>query len=172
MMAVNALINSPLYTPIVKIARNMMVKTATNVGVDWTGKSSLLREAKPWETMANNVMAENGGSTTAAFFPPAYYTQPFHAYNDGNLCIEAAIEQELAGKAVGARNFPNEGLNGENYLRQCYEKQMVGLGGTVLPDGGVIVDMGCGTGTSTRRLATMFPQASKVVSRCGWLTVP
>ena len=160
-MAVNALINSPLYTPIVKIARNTMVKTATSVGVDWTGKSSLLREAQPWDQLAKNVMTENG--PTAEFVPPAYYIQPFHAYSEGNLCMEAAIEQELAGKAVGARNFPNEGLNGENYLRQCYEKQLVGLGGNVLPPGGVIVDMGCGTGTSTRRLATMFPQASKVV---------
>jgi ubiquinone/menaquinone biosynthesis C-methylase UbiE len=77
--------------------------------------------------------------------------------------LEAALEQELAGKAVGARNFPNYGIDGEDHLRGCYETQLRNLGGAVLAKDAVCVDFGCGTGTSTRRLAKFFPQASRVI---------
>lgn len=158
-IAVNALIASPLYIPIVKVARNTMVKTATSIGVEWEAKSALLAQAQVWETAVAGIVTEQRQS----FEPPEYYKRAFHAYSQGNLCMDAAFEQELAGKAVGARNFPNEGLNGENFLRGCYETQLQLLGGTVLADGAVCVDMGCGTGTSTRQLAKLFPQASKVI---------
>ena len=46
-----------------------------------------------------------------------YYKQRFHGYERGNLCIRAAIEQEIAGKAVGARNYPGYGREGEIKLR-------------------------------------------------------
>ena len=31
---------------------------------------------------------------------PAYYRQPFHAYKDGNLCWEAAVEMTVAAVSV------------------------------------------------------------------------
>ena len=33
---------------------------------------------------------------------PLYYTKPFHAYEDGNLCLEAALEVSMAAKSVHA----------------------------------------------------------------------
>ena len=110
---VSSILKSPLYTPIVSLARNTMVKTAQNAGLDWPGKAARLRT----EFFANNaptpqdIMNENPTLITED-----YYKSKFHGYADGNLCLEAAIEQEIAGKAVGARNFPAEGLNGEVYL--------------------------------------------------------
>ena len=76
---------------------------------------------------------------------PSYYTQQFHGYRDGNLCLISAVEQEIAGKAVGARNFPDAGLDGEEKLRASYEREMRKLGVGV-PENAVILDMGCGTG--------------------------
>eukprot|EP00961_Rhodomonas_salina_P084244 1131844-Rhodomonas_salina.1 len=36
--------------------------------------------------------------------------------------------------------------------------------GAFVEDGGLIVDLGCGTGTSTRRLAAAYPEAKEVAS--------
>ena len=92
---VNALIKSPLYTPIVAMARDTMIKTAASVGVDWKGKALGLREANPnWNGAIESIKAQKSPD----FVPPAYYMQPFHGYTEGNLCLEAALEQELAGK--------------------------------------------------------------------------
>ena len=33
---------------------------------------------------------------------PPYYIKPFHAYEDGNLCLEAALEVSMAAKSVHA----------------------------------------------------------------------
>jgi len=93
---------------------------------------------------------------------PAYYKQPFHGYEAGNLEIKAAIEQELAGKAVGARNFPRDGLRGEEMLRNSYAREIEALCGTSLfnqPAQSLVVDLGCGTGTSCRYLSRLFPTA-------------
>ena len=114
--AVTSALRSPLARPIVNAARNTMVKTATSVGVDWTGKAAMLTSARPdWDAVVAAIANENGPTFTV----PEYYKQPFHAYDDGNLCLQAAVEQELAGKAVGARNFPDAGINGEVKIFFC-----------------------------------------------------
>jgi hypothetical protein len=96
-VVVNALIASPLYTPIVAMARNTMIKTAASVGVDWKGKALSLRQANPnWDSVIESIKAEKGPN----YVTPSYYAQPFHGYKDGNLCLDAALEQELAGIGV------------------------------------------------------------------------
>ena len=52
----------------------------------------------------------------------------------------------ILGKAVGVRNFPDKGMEGEEFLRDCFDLQLEKLGGYFLPEGAVCVDMGCGTG--------------------------
>lgn len=47
------------------------------------------------------------------------------------------------------RNFPNEDERGEDLLREAYATQMERLG-VLVEDGGLVVDLGCGSGTSTR----------------------
>jgi ubiquinone/menaquinone biosynthesis C-methylase UbiE len=155
---VEAVMRSPLYTPIVSIARDTMVKTATSAGLDWEGKARLLTAAVPdWMMEIAAIQNENPD-----LIPPAYYNNKFHGYKEGNLCLQAAVEQELAGKAVGARNFPSEGLGGEEVLRGSYDREILQLTGATLPDDAIIVDFGSGTGTSTRRMARLFPQARSV----------
>lgn len=155
---VNKLINSPLYGPIISIARNTMIKTAEDAGIEWTSTVLKLKASQNWDGLVADVTKERDDITI-----PEYYKEKFHGYRDGNLCIDAAVEQEIAAKAVGARNFPGSGSAGEELLRSAYDKQTIKLG-AVLEDQGVIVDLGCGTGTgSTSRLANLYPQASKII---------
>lgn len=157
---VNLVMKSPLYYPIVNNARQTMVKTAEDAGIDWTTKAESMEkklEGYDFISIMNEEHSPEGEW-------PSYYINKFHGYKSGNLCKEAAIEQEIAGKAVGARNFPSEGTNGENVLRGAYDREIASLLGDQLFQRNLdeIVDFGCGTGTSTRRLARLFPRARKV----------
>ena len=156
---VEGVLSSPLYYPIVGMAKRTMINTAGSIGLDWEDvRESLRRQNDDWDVIINAVRAEN----PSVGEPPEYFQKKFHGYSEGNLCLDSALEQEIASKAVGGRNFPGEGLNGENILRGRYDKQLRELGAS-LQEGDTIVDMGCGTGTSTRRLAALYPQASKIV---------
>ena len=154
---VGAIMSSPLYKPIVKQARSTMVKTANSVGIKWEKIAKGMMGANDWTAATHSVMRESEDVKV-----PGYYQARFHGYQEGNLCIEAAIEQEIAGKAVGARNFPQEGIEGEKMLRGSYDDQLKNLG-AIIPSQSVLLDMGCGTGTSTRRLSKLFPQAKEVI---------
>jgi ubiquinone/menaquinone biosynthesis C-methylase UbiE len=158
---VGAIMETPLYIPIVKQARQIIVRSAESVGVDWRKKLRQVLQAANWDENVVDVQSEN-----PTLKPPAYYVNRFHGYLQGNLCLESAIEQELAGKAIGARNFPSWGAKGEDHLRNSFESEFSVLDGAVaerLGANALVVDMGCGTGTSTRRLAKQFPTAGKIL---------
>ncbi|CAM9758694.1 unnamed protein product, partial [Ectocarpus fasciculatus] len=107
-------------------ARDMMVKGAEKRGLDWTGIVEGLKGAENWEKRRTDILAKNTNVVV-----PEYYLKQFHAYGDGNLCWQAAFEQEIASLAVGIRSFPKEGLNAEKYLRDAYIAQLTRLGGQV-----------------------------------------
>ena len=157
---VDALMSSPLRRPITAFARDSMIKTAQKVGIDWPAYKEAIRGANDWSASLSAVIAENPSLET-----PQYFREKFHAYEEGNLSLESAFEQEIAGKSVGARNFPSEGRSGESVLRGRLSASVLELGGAVLPSERpqLVVDMGCGTGTSTRNLALMFPSADRIV---------
>ena len=99
----SAVLKSPIYKNLlVPASRNMMINTAKENGVPWADAVAWIRGATTWELDEDADVAV-----------PAYYRQPFHAYEPGNLCWEAAWEAEVAGRAVGARNYPAFGADGE-----------------------------------------------------------
>ena len=151
-------LESPLYKMLlVPQARRTMVDTAEANGIGWSSSLEYIRGQGPWD---DSVLQKLEADFPAKL--PSYYKKPFHAYDTGNLNWEAAFEQELASRAVGARNFPAFGKDGEDAFRAAFDNALASLGAAV-PDGGVIVDMGCGTGISTRRLAARFPNASRLI---------
>lgn len=130
-------------------------------GIPWLAAKKWIESQPdaPWNNPNNNI-DEN------SYQFPEYYTKSFHAYSEGNLSYDAAFEQELASRAIGARNFPKFKDCGEDVFRGAFDKALVELGATVTTGAGkeaVFVDFGCGTGTSTRRLASQYPKATQLI---------
>lgn len=150
---------SPLWTHVlVPQARQKIVGTAEENGIPWKSSLAWLASQEgPWQEPSVET------STDDSVDVPSYYRQPFHAYEQGNLCWEAALEVELASAAVGARNFPDFGAKGEQAFRGAFVNVFDKELHVSVPDQAIIVDLGCGTGMSTRPLAQNYPQAKKII---------
>ena len=144
-------LSSPLWKYLlVPQARATMVKTAEANQIPWT-------KAKAWlESNYKKTSIDDDNYSV-----PEYYKRAFHAYEEGNLSWDAALEVEIASCSVGARNFPQYGSQGEDAFRGAFESALK-QAGAVVPSDAKILDMGCGTGMSTRRLAQNFPQAATI----------
>ncbi|MEB3157100.1 MAG: SAM-dependent methyltransferase, partial [Cyanobacteriota bacterium] len=82
-------------------ARRLIIGTAERRGIAWRERREALRvRAEPLLEASTNPASE----------PPAYYRARFHAYNDGNLCWQAACEAEQATDAMALRVWPKETL--------------------------------------------------------------
>ena len=108
----NIALKSPLWTYVlVPQARQSIVKTAESNGIQWMN-------ARNW---LNSMITVKDYSHVSY---PEYYRKSFHAYSDGNLSYDAAVEQELASRAVGARNFPKFGKIGEDVFRGAFDRAL------------------------------------------------
>ncbi|KAL7524149.1 hypothetical protein ACHAXR_000458, partial [Thalassiosira sp. AJA248-18] len=142
-------------------ARASIVKTAEENGIPWVA-------AKEWLKSQTGTPWKNDNDYDNIQYPQ-YYKKAFHAYSDGNLSYDAAFEQELASRAIGARNFPAYSSRGEDVFRGAFDQALSKLGAGLVANNSnsqeevVIVDFGCGTGTSTRRLAKQYPQATQLI---------
>lgn len=160
-----SLLNLALDSPFWKLvlvpqARKKMEDTASQNGIPWRECRAWIASQKgPWQEENQTIIFRNIIDEKDI---PDYYQRAFHAYDKGNLCWEAALEVEIASAAVGARNFPAYGRLGEDAFRKSFHAALMESGATC-PKDGIMVDLGCGTGMSTRRLAQNFPQASKIV---------
>jgi ubiquinone/menaquinone biosynthesis C-methylase UbiE len=159
--ALSSLINSllsirPLAALAKHQARSMMIKRAESIGVYWRKEVNVLRsrnssaEFSPeWETALSQVL-------NPSLVYPDYYLKSFHAYEQGNLSWDAAMEVEVAAHAVHARIFPDAGAKGDAMLRQSYHAV---LQQAVLTPPQDILDLGCSVGMSTFALQKIYPQA-------------
>ena len=66
-------------------ARSKIAKRGQLIGLDFDREVESLRSAADWE-------AELEAVRDPSLQLPAYYTQPFHAYSEGNLCWDAALQ--------------------------------------------------------------------------------
>lgn len=130
-------------------ARNMMIQRAEKIGVPWRQRVQELR-THDWDSELANV--QNPQLTY-----PDYYVTSFHAYDEGNLSWDAALEVEVAACAVHARIWPGAGAQGDAQLRQSYHdivKEKV----TIEPKD--ILDVACSVGMSTFALQELYPSAN------------
>ena len=137
----------PLFNLAKYQARQMMIKRAESIGVQWVQEAETLR-SRDWTAEFNQVNQPD-------LVYPNYYLRPFHAYNEGNLGWEPAIEVEVAAYAVHARIWKDAGAEGDARLRQSYHKILKELPNA--PND--IVDLGCSVGMSTFALQNTFPSA-------------
>ncbi|WP_115121221.1 class I SAM-dependent methyltransferase [Synechococcus sp. UW105] len=133
-----------LRRPLFFQARQLIIRTAERNGIPWRRRRSELRDA------ATPLLAQ---STTPGLLPPDYYRVRFHAYEEGNLCWQAAAEAEQATDAMALRVWPEETLSPgqaqarlRNAIHQAVEPMLSGRLEQVL-------DLGCSVGVSTQALA-------------------
>lgn len=130
-------------------ARQMMIKRANAIGVPWLEEVAALK-ARNW---SDDLTAVQNPALTY----PDYYITSFHAYQEGNLGWEPALEVEVAAHAVHARIWQDAGAEGDLWLRQSYHAALQPQLGQ-LPE--AIVDLGCSVGMSTFALQAAFPTAT------------
>jgi ubiquinone/menaquinone biosynthesis C-methylase UbiE len=129
-------------------ARKMIVKRAEQIGVPWTQEVEKLK-ARNWESDFAQVQ-------NPQISYPEYYLKPFHAYEKGDLCWEAALEVEVAAKAVHAKIWQDTGIKGDAQLRQSYHDILKAQIPHPPQD---IMDLGCSVGMSSFALQAVYPQA-------------
>lgn len=138
----------PLATLAKHQARQMMIKRAESLGVDWTQQVARL-QSRDWQ-------ADLAAVQNPSLVYPDYYLRPFHAYEEGNLGWQPAMEVEVAAYAVHARIWPEAGAQGDARLRQSYHTV---LKSQISSEPNDILDLGCSVGMSTTALQTLYPHA-------------
>lgn len=160
---VNFLISiKPIFATMKYAARRVLISTAEKNNVPWTetaiqlaAKDSIL---KSYYDSLNNPSIQF----------PEYYTQDFHAYNNGNLNWEAAYECESATKSMALRVYPKQSLTAEqaqDKLRGSYlnsVKNYITSSGDSIQSMSRIADIGCSVGISTFYIAESFPEANTI----------
>lgn len=138
-------------------ARTMMIKRAESIGVYWTQEVQILRSRGEAVDFSSDWEAELAQTQDSSLTYPEYYLRPFHAYDQGDLSWEAAMEAEVAAHAVHARIWPEAGAQGDAKLRQSYHDV---LQVQIDHDPQDILDLGCSVGMSTFALQAVYPQAT------------
>lgn len=142
---VNLLIQTkPLYALMKQQARQVLIKTAEKNGISWR---------KHYEELAaSGIQQQATQLTNPAVRYPDYYQVPFHAYEQGNLCWEAAFEAESATHAMALRVWKDESLTWQvahQRLRSSFHQVLAQY---IVQPVQEILDIGCSVGISTKAL--------------------
>lgn len=153
---VNLLIQTkPIYNVMKAQARKVIIKTAEKNGIAWKEKVQELEDQQLKDQNAEQALAR---ATDASVTYPSYYTMPFHAYSEGNLCWLAAYEAVPATYSMALRVWPKESLTwqaAQDRLRGSFHQVLAEYGPDVVSD---ILDMGCSVGISTRAIHDYYSQ--------------
>jgi ubiquinone/menaquinone biosynthesis C-methylase UbiE len=148
---VNLLIHTkPIYNLMKHQARQVIIKTAEKNGIAWRQNYEALEASG-----AKHKLAEIANPHIVY---PDYYKLPFHAYSEGNLCWEAALEAPSATYAMALRVWPKENLTWETAhkrLRGSFHEVLATYGPQQVRD---ILDIGCSVGISTLELHRYYQQ--------------
>lgn len=147
----------PLFSKAKQAAREKIVKRGLEIGVVMDGAMDN-RSRADWEQRLARVR-------DPALCYPTYYKQPFHAYDEGNLSWEAALEVELAAKAVHATVMDPDNKHvdaeGDAKMRAAYHS----VAGRLMDQLGArkvqhAADFGAAVGLSSVAVARAFPGAA------------
>jgi len=139
----------PLYHFAKSRARQMMIKRAEEIGIPWRDRVAQLKQ-HDWESELATIQNPN-------LDYPNYYVCSFHAYEEGNLSWDAALEVEVAAYAVHAKLWQDSGADGDRRLRDSYH-QILQQQLPTTPE--TIVDLGCSVGMSSFALQECYPEAN------------
>eukprot|EP01041_Mallomonas_annulata_P005481 gene5481-11027_t len=134
------------------IYRKQIVQKSEKMGLPWTEFMDEMWESLP-ELQESAKRLKN-----PAVSIPEYYYAPIHAYNEGNLCWESAMEEDLWSKLMIAPLY-NNALDGDVQMRQ---KWLSITSRAIKPNPKLATDLGCGTGLSMYMLDSKFPSIEAV----------
>lgn len=137
-------------------ARTMMIKRAESIGVYWRQEVQALRSRNSDQEFSPVWEAERAQLQSPTLVYPDYYLTSFHAYEQGNMSWDAAMEVEVAAYAVHARIWQDAGAKGDEMLRRSFHTALQQEIAAAPQD---IVDLGCSVGMSTFALQEAYPQA-------------
>ncbi|WP_041934083.1 class I SAM-dependent methyltransferase [Gloeothece verrucosa] len=142
---VNLMIQTkPVYRLMKHQARQVIINTAKKNGIDWQEICQNLEKS-----VTKGLLAE---MTNPNITYPDYYLVPFHAYDEGNLCWQAALEAIPATQSLGIRVWKGEKLSWEvaqARLRSSFHQVLGRYSSPIVRD---ILDLGCSVGISTKEL--------------------
>ena len=148
---VNLLIQTkPIYRLMKQQARQVLIKTAEKNGIPWRKNYQQLEKS--------TVKALLPSITNPDLIYPDYYRVPFHAYEQGNLCWQAAFEAESATYSMGLRVWKQEKLTwqaAQDRLRSSFHQVLGEYSGDTVSD---ILDLGCSVGISTLALHRYYSE--------------
>lgn len=152
----------PIFNAAKRQARTMMIERAELIGVHWHQEAQALRSRGEAAAFSPDWQGSLAQIQNPNLVYPNYYVRPFHAYEEGNLGWDPAVEVEVAAQAVHSRVWGKEAdPQGDARLRESYHKVLQNaLPGSQPPTR--ILDLGCSVGMSTFALQDCFPEAEMV----------
>jgi ubiquinone/menaquinone biosynthesis C-methylase UbiE len=148
---VNLLIKTkPIYGVMQHQARQVLIKTAEKNGIPWRDNYQKLEQSSAKDLLA--VL------TNQEIVYPDYYQVPFHAYDKGNLCWQAAFEAASATYSMALRVWKDEEItwqDAQQRLRYSFYQILEQYTPAKVTN---ILDIGCSVGISTLTLHQYFSQ--------------
>lgn len=126
-------------------ARDFFVGRAESRGIEWTAMRS------KWQLTFQELDECRIAIEDEAVELPDYFCQPFHGYDDGNICWQAAYELEAATLCMSSTYWPDmSAADGAARMRSnfCNHVQTY-IDKTKSRQPRQLLDMGCGMGIST-----------------------
>ena len=152
---VNLLIQTkPIYSIMQRQARQVLIKTAEKNGIPWRKNYQELEQSGAKDLLDS--------LTNDDLVYPDYYQVPFHAYDEGNLCWQAAFEAASATYSMGLRVWKDEDLtwqDAQQRLRHSFYQVLEQYTPTTITN---MLDLGCSVGVSTLALHRYFSQKQDI----------
>ena len=144
--------------------KDYFIKRATDGGIPWK---------KYYDLGATNmdILLQNSiDISEPSIVYPAYYTQAFHSYEEGNLSWEAALEVVAATISISANYWPlADVVSAELWMRgnttSAIQEHIANFEATAsnsFKNTGRIMDIGCSVGASTKFLIEAFAEKDRV----------
>jgi ubiquinone/menaquinone biosynthesis C-methylase UbiE len=134
------------------VYRKQIVEKSEKMGLPWTEFMD-----EQWENL-ENLKGKADDMLDKSITIPDYYYAPIHAYKDGNLCWESAMEEDLWSKLMIAPLYDGA-LDGDVRMRQ---KWLDITSGATKGKVEKATDLGCGTGLSMYMLDSKFPTLNSI----------
>ncbi|MFN6132988.1 MAG: hypothetical protein ACK46L_08835, partial [Synechococcaceae cyanobacterium] len=142
----------PLRQLVFHQARSLIIRTAEGRGIAWRQRREQLRAAA--EPLLASVSDPN-------LRVPHYYGARFHAYNQGNLCWEAACEAEQATDSMALRVWPEEpGLDPATAQERLRNAIFAAIAPSLRGPVRRALDLGCSVGVGTLALQRWLEQTA------------